>query len=678
MKVDELQELHKKRSYRGKNLQGQSFKEKNLSDVDFREADIRGVDFTGAVLKGADFTKAKAGLQKRWIVGQSIAALFMSFVVGIVSTFCGYFVGLYSSVTHIERLLMGKFNPLPGIFSVLIVILVLIAIIRYGLTASAVREAMIYTIIIAVLAIIAFPFTGTLTIAGVGAGMGAVAVAIIGSVPIAVVGIRAFTITIPTTLFGAITSIPIIKSAMDNGGANRLEGILAITFAAAITLSVLFISFYMTWRALKEDEKFVLIRKIQVWISATGGTNFHNANLTNANFTNATLTKTNFSNANVTRTRWFNARQMEQARWGGTILIDQEVRELLCSGYGKNGNYSRRNLQGAYLAQAEFSEANLSEANISGCYLKGARLEGANLTKTQALGVDFYDATLSGACVEAWNIDSTTKLEGANCTHIYLKGNQQERRPHSGEYAPGEFTKLFQETLNTIDIIFNKGLDWKNFIIALDKVQVENEETQLSVKSVEQKEDGLFVVRVNVPPDTDKVKLHNELVHAYDKIESLKAQCEVETRLKESHESTVKMLASRPNEHIYGDKIMGDKHMHQETNKNYHFNAPVTNFIDNIQGNQNNYLPEPRQPLAEAAKEIQQLLKQLELTNSSTTMEEKQAVVNKAVEKIYNNPKLKSRVIGALKAAGTETFKEAVDHPLVNILVATIEGWRQL
>lgn len=78
MKVDELQELHKKRSYRGKNLQGQSFKEKNLSDVDFREADIQGVDFTGAILKGANFTKAKAGLQKRWIIGQSIAALLLT------------------------------------------------------------------------------------------------------------------------------------------------------------------------------------------------------------------------------------------------------------------------------------------------------------------------------------------------------------------------------------------------------------------------------------------------------------------------------------------------------------------------------------------------------------------------------------------------------------------------
>ncbi|WP_127082270.1 hypothetical protein [Dulcicalothrix desertica] len=302
-------------------------------------------------------------------------------------------------------------------------------------------------------------------------------------------------------------------------------------------------------------------------------------------------------------------------------------------------------------------------------------LEGTNLIKTQALGVDFYDATLSGACIEAWNIDSTTKLEGVNCTHIYLKYGGKERRPHSGEYAPREFTKLFQETLDTIDIIFNNGLDWKAFIIALDKVQVENEGTQLSVKSVEQKEDGLFVVRVNVPPDADKVKLNDGLKRIHDEIKSFKEQRKDE--IKELKESMSEMLASRPNEHIYGDKIMGDKHMHQETNKNYNFNAPFTNFVDNIEGNQNNFFSQQPQTLAEAAQEIQQLLKQLEVVNAPTTVEEKQAVVNQVIEKIYENPTLKSRVFGALKAAGTEAFKEAVDHPLVNILVATIEGWRE-
>ncbi len=79
----------------------------------------------------------------------------------------------------------------------------------------------------------------------------------------------------------------------------------------------------------------------------------------------------------------------------------------------------------------------------------------------------------------------------------------------------------------------------------------------------------------------------------------------------------------------------------------------------------------------EAAAEIQVLLKRLEKTNPTTTEIEKLTVVAKATEAINQNPTLKARVINALKAGGTEAFKEAVDHPLVNILVATIEGWRE-
>ena len=82
------------------------------------------------------------------------------------------------------------------------------------------------------------------------------------------------------------------------------------------------------------------------------------------------------------------------------------------------------------------------------------------------------------------------------------------------------------------------------------------------------------------------------------------------------------------------------------------------------------------QNLASAAQEIQQLLEQLATTNPTTTTKEKMAVVSEAIDHIESNPTLKSKVINALKSGGTEAFKEAVNYPLVNILVATIEGWQ--
>ncbi|NEQ79707.1 MAG: hypothetical protein F6K26_05425 [Moorea sp. SIO2I5] len=93
-------------------------------------------------------------------------------------------------------------------------------------------------------------------------------------------------------------------------------------------------------------------------------------------------------------------------------------------------------------------------------------------------------------------------------------------------------------------------------------------------------------------------------------------------------------------------------------------------------GNQNISQSQKKQNLAEAAAEIQQLLEQLSQAYPTTTPAEKLTVVMEAADHIENNPTLKSRVVGALKSGGTEAFKEAIDHPLVNILVATIEGWK--
>jgi hypothetical protein len=95
-----------------------------------------------------------------------------------------------------------------------------------------------------------------------------------------------------------------------------------------------------------------------------------------------------------------------------------------------------------------------------------------------------------------------------------------------------------------------------------------------------------------------------------------------------------------------------------------------------IGGNITNYTTEQKQNLAQAAAEIQQLLTQLEQTNPTTTSAQRMAVVAQAVDEIEKNPTLKARIVGALKSGGTEALKEALDHPLVNVFVAAVEGWQ--
>ena len=97
---------------------------------------------------------------------------------------------------------------------------------------------------------------------------------------------------------------------------------------------------------------------------------------------------------------------------------------------------------------------------------------------------------------------------------------------------------------------------------------------------------------------------------------------------------------------------------------------------DNIIGTQYNYPPEQKQNLAEAAKEIQQLLDQLAQTNPTLTESNNPIVVAEAIQQeIKRNPTFKQRLRSALKAGGIEALKAIFNHPLINIPIETIKGW---
>ncbi|WP_413201367.1 pentapeptide repeat-containing protein, partial [Nostoc piscinale] len=204
-----------------------------------------------------------------------------------------------------------------------------------------------------------------------------------------------------------------------------------------------------------------------------------------------------------------------------SILAKRDILNLLVTLNGRNKPYIGANLKGANLIGADLKEANLKDTDITEATFAGACLEWANLTLAQAVGTDFTRAHMTGTCVEAWNIESTTKLNDVDCRFIYLLENphsgtdDRERRPSSGDFQAGEFTKLFEEVLNTVDLIFRNGIDWKAFVTSFKKVQAENEDADLSIQSIANKGDGVVVVKVNVPDGTDKEKIHSDFMQNY-------------------------------------------------------------------------------------------------------------------------------------------------------------------
>lgn len=103
------------------------------------------------------------------------------------------------------------------------------------------------------------------------------------------------------------------------------------------------------------------------------------------------------------------------------------------------------------------------------------------------------------------------------------------------------------------------------------------------------------------------------------------------------------------------------------------FNAQVIGAIGKSDGIININITEQKQTLAEAANEIQRLLKQLEETNPSASESEQVAHVNDKVQ-----PSLKQRTIAALRAASETSIDEFfLENKYLKVGKSVIKAWIQ-
>jgi uncharacterized protein YjbI with pentapeptide repeats len=513
---------HRNRSYKGHNLQGENF----------RNADIRSVDFSNANLTGADFTNAKAGLSKRWTIAYLLGAGLVSILGGGIVGYFGNWCALYFNDNYVL-----EFSRFPG-FAVLIVELVSMGLIAWrGPTISTV--GIIFTTGAA---------AGTVTIAVASLFAGAsVARTVAIAVAVAVAGAGAAALTSVISIIFAITAITTsslveliaIAIAAATAAAIAKAGSGAVTKAVidpealGIALSLIAAAFYLKWKALKLHPNFVILQQSASFIAATGGTRFCHANLTEAIFTQADLQSCDFRGAILQRTRWQQA-ILNTARLGNSILSNAVVRSLLITGEGCQKNYAECNLTGANLADAELEQADFTGAQLAGATFERANLNHTNLSKVQALGTNFQAAQLTGACLEAWNIDSLTQLEGIVCDYVYLLHFQQERRPGHGKFAPGDFTQLFQIVIDTIELIFHDDFNLKALENSLKTIQSQYPDQTLEIKRIDKKAEGLIVVEVKVDA-IDKQAIYTELTETYDRA-LLQLQAQHQAKLIETQE----------------------------------------------------------------------------------------------------------------------------------------------
>ncbi|OKH31742.1 hypothetical protein NIES2101_41310 [Calothrix sp. HK-06] len=707
------------KDFSGQNLRGRSFKGQNLEGADFSRADIRGANFTGANLIGANFSKAKAGLQKRSCVLLVVISWLLVGISGFFSAFVGALISLIFEIFDSTSITLE--NQIASWVSLIVIIALIAILIRQGINSTF---AFAFTVVGAVAGAVAFAFTvyGAFAIARFRAGAeveafafafdkafafaraGAVVITVAVAFAIAFTGAFAIAFTEAVAVAGAIAGAFAIvitvavaaAEAVAGEVASALKGSYIGTGAGAITGTFVFflLSVYISRQAMKGSEKYVLICTTAIAFASFGGTSFRDTNLTNTNFNGAILKSTDFRGANLTRTCFQETKKLDRIRPGTSYLKESKVRQVILTGQGQELNFGRQdlrgvNFQGAYLQDASFIGADLSNAN-----LQDADLSRAKLVQTQLDGTDFTGATLTGVYIEDWNVTSSTNFTGVRCEYVYMRLPTKDnpdpyRKPDNREetFGDGEFGDFIKPIFDTLDLYHSQGVDPRAIAVAFKQLAQNNPSAELEIVAIERRGDDKILLRAKTILTANKSELSQEYFLNYNQLKALAEKdftALIAYQKAEIYrlENMINTALERPNFYSQGDIIMSEA-----SKKQSHFNLQGAQFggglidaetvnAEHIGGNITNYTTEQKQNLAQAAAEIQQLLTQLEQTNPTTTSAQKMAVVAQAVDQIEKNPTLKARVVGALKSGGAEALKEALDHPLVNVFIAAVEGWQ--
>ncbi|MBE7385063.1 MAG: pentapeptide repeat-containing protein [Leptolyngbya sp. SIO1E4] len=324
-------------------------------------------------------------------------------------------------------------------------------------------------------------------------------------------------------LLGLVVNLLVVPTSNRSDIARTIgqAGGLGLLTTSVLAIGLTGLCWHISQLVLADSDQHRLFKRLAIAWSSLGNICFYKADLTGANFAGASLKGADFRGAKLDYVNWRGATGLKWARWGEDQLSDKRVVELLTRDPNGKANYSDVDLSFTDLEGVDLSYLNLSGANFIGAVLRGTNLEGAILRDVRAVGTDFTGARFTGACIENWSIDASTKLQQVDCRFVFLQEfpkpgtNSRDRQPASGEFEPGDFEQLYQTVIDTFELIFRNGLDWKTFQASLDEVRQANPTAHLRMQSVETKGDGYVVVKLRAEGSESKAQLYQEVWQAY-------------------------------------------------------------------------------------------------------------------------------------------------------------------
>lgn len=710
--------------FSGQNLRGRSFKGQNVEGADFSHADIRGANFSHAYLKGANFSHAQAGLQKRWAIFLGLISCLLSGISGFFGLLNGYFVSLIFNFEWHEQFI--GWTSLIGLIGFYIIT------IYQGLIVGSV----VLSLALALILILALLIEGAVN--GAGSLVLTLTLPVALSVVEAIVGVVAVAVALSITgtlsIAGVVFIAIVAALALARPGARFVSGDLSypgpLVVVLVVTLAVALVNAYIAWRAMKGDERNSWVCKFAIALATTKGTIFYKADLTDADFSLAWLKNTDLRKSILIRTYLYQVRMLGRTRSGKTYIHNPQIRELVVTKQGQDKNFDRLDLRGINLQKANLTDASFIGADLSEANLQDADLSRAKLVQTQLDSTDFTGATLTGAYIQDWGITSGTKFDGVRCEYVYMRLPTKEkpdplRKPDNNRevFADGDFGDFIKPIFDTLDLYHNQEVDPRAIAIAFKELAEKNPNAELEIVAIERRGEDKILLHAKTAAMANKSELSKEYFINYNQLKELaendfralianqetqirELTSMIKTALKGPHfyaktyinqgdttmigDRTINTGGGNYNKDIQGNYIQGNDYSRNLNISGETVNASGAGALslgDNtgtIANTINNYPSEQNKTLAEAAAEMQQLLKQLEQNNPAATDAQKITYVDlsnpslktKVVTALKENPGLRGRVIAAIEAGRESTIDEFVlENKFLKVGKAILKGW---
>ncbi|ESA37134.1 pentapeptide repeat protein [Leptolyngbya sp. Heron Island J] len=658
--------------FKGANLKGANFTnasvdlDGSLPEVDFSHTHIEGTDFSDAVLTRANFSYAETGLSNVGriliIVITFLISIFSAFPTAIITTFSTYFLRApRKKPSFTEQFLVG-------IYAFIFTAFLRTLLINFNLSAVSIFLVQIGTAMIVVVLVGAFigiakdGFKGDIT-STLSTTLPLLIFLIINLLLIAYGSTLGFDKGL-AALFPALKAIvPTLgESTQDRWFTAILGALIGAPFGSWFAKSAIY-----------GDKKFDWLWDTYMEFAARSGTLFISADLTDANFVSAQVRGANFKGAQLRRTNWRGSRSLNFVLHENCYLQNPEIRKIIRGERVKERDFSKLNLEGVNLENASLKNALFVETNLNYAKLKGCNLNEANFNQARLVGANLTEACLTGACIEGWKIDETTILDDVICEYVFkekLPGNMAGRRrepPYPEIFKSGEFKEKYGKDVETVQFRIRKSDNQQALDIALREVVQSNPEIRPeSFQQIKSIGDDV-IISIRVPSRTDKASIEQKFQRVYESVEKERAA-----------NSEPESYSDLPPLEFVLNVVKELKEIMSSTDssKVINIDGPVGNITDNIYGDQNSeqtvyYNQNQEKTIVESAREIQDLIKQLEQSSPSASEEEKIEYVNEQAPAI-----LRQKIVKSLQAGGIAAIDEVLENnAYVSVIRAVAKAW---